>query len=50
MVLIAHGPNDEEENRLWPRDMQSHARFTCASGGFAQVKVLTHRNDASTAR
>lgn len=46
VVLIAHGPNDEEENRLWLRDMEAHARFLRERGGFRRALVLTHRNDA----
>lgn len=46
VVLIAHGPNDEGENRLWLRDMEVHARFLCERGGFRSGDVLTHRNDA----
>lgn len=46
VVVIAHGPNDDEENRLWLRDMDAHARFLREQGGFREVKVLTHRNDA----
>jgi hypothetical protein len=46
VVLIAHGPNDEEENRLWLRDMKLQARFLRERGGFRGVDVLTHRNDA----
>jgi hypothetical protein len=46
VVLIAHGPNDEAENRLWLRDMEVHSRFLREHGGFAGVTVLTHRNDA----
>ena len=46
VVLIAHGPNDAEENRLWLRDMEAHARFLRERGGFRGVDVLTHRNDA----
>lgn len=46
VVLIAHGPNDEEENRLWLRDMETHAAFLRDRGGFAAVGFLTHRNDA----
>jgi sirohydrochlorin cobaltochelatase len=49
IVLIAHGPNDEEENRLWLRDMEAHARFLRERGGFRAVRVLTHRNDADAA-
>jgi sirohydrochlorin ferrochelatase len=46
VVLIAHGPNDEDENRLWLRDMEAHGRFLRERGGFPAVDVLTHRNDA----
>ncbi len=46
VVLIAHGPNDEGENRLWLRDMEVHAGFLRERGGFRSVDVLTHRNDA----
>jgi sirohydrochlorin cobaltochelatase len=49
VVLIAHGPNDEEENGRWLRDMDAHARFLRERGGFRAVKVLTHRNDAPAA-
>lgn len=46
VIVIAHGPNDEEENRLWLRDMETHAAFLRERGGFRNVIVLTHRNDA----
>lgn len=46
VVLIAHGPNDDEENRRWLRDMETHSQFLRARGGFRSVTVLTHRNDA----
>lgn len=46
VVLIAHGPNDDGENELWLRDMEVHARFLQAKGGFRTVTALTHRNDA----
>lgn len=49
VVLIAHGPNDEEENGRWLRDMDAHARFLRERGGFRAVKTLTHRNDAPAA-
>lgn len=47
VILIAHGPNDEDENRLWLRDMETHAAFLREQGGFRTVRFLTHRNDAS---
>lgn len=48
VILIAHGPNDEGENRLWLRDMEAHAAFLLEQGGFRSVRFLTHRNDASS--
>lgn len=49
VVLIAHGPNDDDENRRWLRDMEVHARFLREHGAFRRVIVLTHRNDAPPA-
>lgn len=49
VILIAHGPNDDGENRLWLRDMEIHARYLREHGGFRDVSVLTHRNDAPPA-
>lgn len=46
VILIAHGPNDDGENRLWLRDMEVHAGYLREHGGFRGVSVLTHRNDA----
>jgi len=47
VVLIAHGPNAEEENQLWLKEMATHAAYLREKGGFTAVEVLTHRNDAS---
>jgi sirohydrochlorin ferrochelatase len=47
VVLIAHGPNAEEENKLWLKEMAAHAAFIKDKGGYGAVEVLTHRNDAS---
>ena len=49
VVLIAHGPNTEEENRRWLAAMETHAALLRARGGFRRVSVLTHRNDAPPA-
>jgi sirohydrochlorin cobaltochelatase len=46
VVLVAHGPNDEEENARWLLNMQAHARYLRERGGFREVKAVTHRNDA----
>jgi len=48
LVIIAHGPNDEEDNKLWLADMEKHAAYLKARG-FRSVEVLTHRNDADAA-
>jgi sirohydrochlorin ferrochelatase len=45
LVIIAHGPNDEEDNKLWLKDMEQHAAYL-KQKGFRTVEVLTHRNDA----
>ncbi|MGE4061845.1 MAG: sirohydrochlorin chelatase [Rhodospirillaceae bacterium] len=47
IVLIAHGPNAEEENRLWLKEMAIHTAFLRDKGRYAAVEHLTHRNDAS---
>lgn len=49
IVLIAHGPNAEEENKLWLKEMATHAAFLRDKGGYRAVEVLTHRNDADDA-
>lgn len=46
VILIAHGPNDEEENRRWLQDLTVHAAFIKRRGGFREVRYITHRNDA----
>lgn len=46
VILIAHGPNDEEENRRWLQDLSAHAAFIKHQGGFRDVRYITHRNDA----
>jgi sirohydrochlorin ferrochelatase len=46
LVIIAHGPNDEEDNKLWLANMEKHAAYLRGKG-FRLVEVLTHRNDAS---
>ena len=46
VVVIAHGPNDEEENRAWLQDMESHAAYMRTRGGFHNIRTLTLRDDA----
>ena len=48
LLIIAHGPNAEEDNKLWLGDMQKHAAYLKAKG-YRSVEVLTHRNDADEA-
>ncbi len=45
VVIIAHGPNGEDDNRMWLADMAKHAAYLKAKG-FRSVEVLTQRNDA----
>jgi sirohydrochlorin cobaltochelatase len=47
VILIAHGPSDEQENRLWLKDMERHAQYLRERGGFRRVTPLTHRTDAA---
>ncbi len=46
VILVAHGPSDDAENRLWLRDMEVHAHYLRTRGGFRRVTALTHRTDA----
>ena len=46
VVLIAHGPNDEEDNKLWLADLSAHAAYLRAKGGFRSAEFLTIRDDA----
>lgn len=46
LVLIAHGPNDDEENALWLADLNAVARMIAAKKSFARVEVTTLRDDA----
>ena len=46
VVLIAHGPNDDGENKLWVKDLETHAAFLKQRGGFRDVKGMTRRDDA----
>jgi sirohydrochlorin ferrochelatase len=45
VVIIAHGPNGEDDNKMWLVDMAKHAAYLKAKG-FRGVEVLTQRNDA----
>ncbi|WP_041354763.1 sirohydrochlorin chelatase [Nitrosococcus halophilus] len=49
VILIAHGPNTEEENRRWLEDLATHAHYLHRQGRFHEVRYLTHRTDAPEA-
>jgi sirohydrochlorin ferrochelatase len=49
VLLLAHGPNDTEENRLWLKDLNAHAAYLKAHGHFRAVPVATRRDDADDA-
>ena len=46
VVLVAHGPNNEEANRHWLEMLRSFADRLKAKGSFRVVKGLTLREDA----
>ena len=46
LVIVAHGPNEEEDNRKWLADMESLSRRIAAIEKFASVDYLTVRDDA----
>ncbi|MFQ5862956.1 MAG: sirohydrochlorin chelatase [Candidatus Brocadiales bacterium] len=46
VVLVGHGPNEPEFNRLWLRDMGQIGHFVKEAGGFKDVLVATVRDDA----
>jgi hypothetical protein len=46
VVVVAHGPTSEEENRLWLDDMAIVARRIGDAMPFARVEFLTVRDDA----
>lgn len=47
VVIVAHGPNDEDDNRRWLADMASLAeRLRHREEGFAAIEYLTLRDDA----
>jgi sirohydrochlorin cobaltochelatase len=49
VVLVAHGPNGEEDNRLWLAGLDRLSGGLQASGGFAVVRIATLRDDAPPA-
>jgi hypothetical protein len=46
LVILAHGPNEEEDNRRWLADMRSLAARIGQSEKFASIEYLTLRDDA----
>lgn len=46
LVIVAHGPSDEENNRRWLSDMGSLARQLATKHEFASIDYLTVRDDA----
>jgi len=46
IVIVAHGPTGDEENRRWLTDMASLATRVSQSGRFAAIDYLTLRDDA----
>jgi hypothetical protein len=46
LVILAHGPNEEDDNRRWLADMRSLAARIGQSEKFASIEYLTLRDDA----
>ena len=46
VIIVAHGPNDDEDNRRWLADMASLARRIRNTETYASVDYLTLRDDA----
>lgn len=46
LVIVAHGPNDEDDNRRWLADMASLAERIAGAAKFASIDYLTLRDDA----
>ena len=49
VMLVAHGPVPDEDNRRWLEDMAVLAEQTRASAAYASVDYLTVRDDADPA-
>jgi hypothetical protein len=48
VVIVAHGPNEEDDNRRWLADMRSLAARIGQMERFASIEYLTLRDDAPT--
>lgn len=46
VILVGHGPNDENENKLWLNDMEKLASYVHEKGRLKEVKAATWRSDA----
>jgi hypothetical protein len=46
LVVVAHGPNEEEDNRRWLADMATLAARIRTNERFASIDYLTLRDDA----
>jgi sirohydrochlorin ferrochelatase len=46
LVIVAHGPKDEDDNRRWLADMKSLANHIRTAQRFASIDSLTLRDDA----
>jgi len=46
LILIAHGPNEDDDNRRWLTDMRSLADRIGQTEKFASIEYLTLRDDA----
>ena len=49
LVIVAHGPNDEDDNRRWLADMRSLAGRIKQTEPFASLDYVTLRDDAPKA-
>ena len=46
LIIVAHGPNEDEDDRRWLADMRSLAARVGESEKFASIEYLTLRDDA----
>lgn len=49
LVIVAHGPNEDDDNRRWLADMAALATQIRATEGYASIDQLTVRDDAPEA-
>lgn len=46
LILVAHGPNDDQENVQWLEDMAALAKLIAAHTSYVRIEYLTLRDDA----